>query len=219
VPLGLRFALELQPALDSPTSTWTRAIADPAHSTLHVHNTGAVPVQIEWVSLNGRLVLGSLADIQQEIDAIPPEADGSSATRVFRFVTGNRQHGFPLTTDFEWFLTPTLFFNSVGVALCGEAAEEVNMLATDRALPAREWRLNGHIVAEIQVEGRWQMYDADYGVYFLTREGQIASLAELELDPSLITDPELRLETPGPWSPYQVAYANLFSTTNDNYDS
>lgn len=216
VPLGLRFALELQPALDGPLSTWTRTIADPAHSTLHVHNTGAVPVQVEWVSLNGRLVLGSLADIQQEIDAIPPEADGSSATRIFRFVTDNRQHGFPLTTDFEWFLTPTLFFNSVGVALCGEAAEQVNMLATDRALPAREWRLNGHIVAEIQVDGRWQMYDADYGVYFLTRGGQIASLAELELDPSLITDPELLLETPGPWSPYQVAYANLFSTTNDN---
>ena len=216
VPLGLRFALDLQPALDTPASTWKRTITDPAHSTLHVQNTGAAPAQIEWVSLNGRQVLGSMSHIQQEIDAIPPEADGSSATQVFRFVADNRQHGFPLTTSFEWYLTPTLFFNSVGVALCGEAAEEVNMLATDRGLLAREWKLNGHLVAEIQSAGRWQMYDADYGVYFLNREGQIASLAELEIDPSLITDPELRLPITQPWNPYQPAYANLFSTTNDN---
>jgi hypothetical protein len=206
----------LQAALDQPISSWTRTIADPAHSTLRVQNTGAAVAQVEWVSLNGYTVFASFAEIQQEIGAIPPEADGSDATRVFRFVTDNRGHEQPITTAFEWLLTPTLFFNSVGFALCGEAAEEVNMLAWDRGLSGREWRLTGHIVGEIEVAGRWQMYDADYGVYFLDHEGRIASVAQLELDPSLITDPVLRLETPGPWSPYTAGYASLFASPDNS---
>jgi hypothetical protein len=193
-----------------------RQIADPARTALHVQNQGASSAQVEWVSLNGRTVFGSVAEIQAEIDAIPPEADGSAATRVFRFVTDNRQHDFPVSTQFEWLLEPTLFFNSASFALCGEAAEEVNMLATERGLLGREWKLTGHLVAEIWVVDRWQMYDADYGVYFLDRGGQIASLAQLEVDPTLITEPVLRLVTPGPWSPYTASYANLFSTASDN---
>jgi hypothetical protein len=202
---------------DATVSTWKRRAADPEHTAFEVQNTGAGPTTVEWVALNGRTVFRGLAEIQAEIDAVPPEADGSAATRVFRFVTDNRTHGLPLTTQFQWFLTPTLFFNSSGVALCGEAAEQVNMLATDRALPGREWGLSGHVVAEVEVGTRWQMYDADYGVYFLNRAGQIASVAELGDDPSLITDPVLRLETPGPWSPYNAAYASLFSTQGDNF--
>jgi hypothetical protein len=203
-------------ALAEPITSWTRATSDPARSALRVQNTGTSVAQVEWVSFNGHTVFASVAEIQQEIDQIPPEADGSDATRVFRFVTDNRSHDQPISALLEWLLAPPLFFNSVGFALCGEAAEEVNMLATDRGYAAREWRLGGHVVAEVSVSGRWQMYDADYGVYFLDRGGQIASVAQLELDSSLITDPVVRLETTGWWSPYTAGYANLFATLDNS---
>jgi hypothetical protein len=196
--------------------SFTLPVEEPEGSALWIQNRGPAPVQVEPESWNGHALFHDLADLRAGVDALAPEADGSLATRIFRFVTANRRHGFPLTLNFAWLLSPTLFFNSSGVALCGEAAELVYLLARDRGLEARVWRLGGHLVAEVWSAGRWQMYDADYGVYFLTRSGRIASVAELAADPALITQPVVRLAYTSPWSPYTSAYANLFSTTSDN---
>lgn len=197
--------------------SWTSPVAEPERSALWIQNRGPAPVLVEPESWNGHRVLHELADLRAEVDALPSEADGSLATRIFRFVAGNFLHGFPLTWNFRWLLSPTLFFNSSGVALCGEAADLIYLLAGDRGLQARVWRLEGHVVAEVRSAGRWQMYDGDYGVYFLNRSGQIAGVEELEADPTLITDPVLRLPYTGPWSPYQSAYAELFSSSADNW--
>ena len=202
---------------DLETRVFPLHAADPERSALTIQNRGSAPVVVEPDAWNGHPLLHDLADLQAEVDAIAPEADGSLATRIFRFVTANRQHDFPLTTNFRWLLSPTLFFNSSGVALCGEAADSIQLLATSRGLPARVWRLGGHVVAEVQSAGRWQMYDADYGVYFLNRQGQIASVLELEADPALITNPLVRLPVSGLWSPYTSDYAALFSSSADNW--
>jgi hypothetical protein len=41
-------------------------------------------------------------------------------------------------------------------------------------------------------------------------------VAELEADPDLIIHPLYRMETPGPYSPYTTAYANLFATLDNH---
>jgi hypothetical protein len=202
---------------DLETRSWTLPVVAPERSALWVQNRGLAPVLVEPVAWNGHAVLHDLAGLRAEVDALAPEADGSLATRIFRFVAANFQHAPPLTWNFRWLLSPTLFFNSTGVGLCGEAADLIYLLSVDRGLQARVWRLEGHVVAEVQSAGRWQMYDGDYGVYFLNRSGQIAGVEELEADPTLITDPVLRLAYTGPGNPYQTAYAALFSSSADNW--
>lgn len=203
-------AQELEPRV------FTFTVSDPDGAALTLQNRGSASVVVEPQAWNGHALLHDLADVHVEIDALAPEADGSLATRIFRFVERNRQHDMPLTWNFGWLLSPTLFFNSSGVALCGEFADLVKLLAGQRGLSARVWRLGGHVVAEVRSAGRWQMYDADYGVYFLNRSGQIASVPELEADPTLITSPVVTLPL-SHWNPYTSAYAALFSSTADNW--
>jgi len=203
-------AQELEPRV------FTFTVSDPEGAALTIQNRGPAPALVEPQAWNGQALLHDLADLHAEIDALAPEADGSLATRIFRFVASNRQHDMPLTWNFRWLLSPTLFFNSSGVALCGEFADLIKLLAGQRGLSARVWRLGGHVVAEVWSAGRWQMYDADYSVYFLNRSGQIASVPELEADPTLITSPVVTLPL-SHWNPYTSSYAALFSSTADNW--
>jgi hypothetical protein len=138
------------------------ALEDPAHAALLLQNRGLGTIDFEPVTLNGRRVLHSFDDIDAEIGALPPQPpDDSLALRIFRFITENRHHALPLTLNFTWLLTPTLFFNSTGINACGEAAALVHILATARGLSARRMGLGHHVVAEVYEDGRWKMLDAD----------------------------------------------------------
>ena len=183
---------------------------------LVIQNRGLGGIELEPVSLNEWSVFHSLTDLHAEVDALPPQPpDDTLALRIFRFVTDNRHHALPLVLNAPWFFAPTLFFNSTGIGACGDAASLVHILAASRGLPARRMGLGGHVVAEVQEGGQWKMLDADYGAYFLTRAGSVASLADLEADLSLITDPVLRLPVVDfTLNPYSAAYANLFAPPN-----
>jgi hypothetical protein len=196
-------------------SDWV-ALGDPAHAALELQNRGLGAIDFEPVALNGRRVLHSFGDIDAEIAELPPQPpDDSLALRIFRFIAENRRHWLPLTLNLDWLLTPTLFFNSTGINACGEAAALVHILATAHGLAARRMGLGRHVVAEVYEDGRWKMLDADYGVYFLNREGSVASLAELEVDLALITSPLLWMPVPDPsLNPYTASYADLFAPPN-----
>lgn len=190
--------------------TLQAALGAPGSAAFAVENAGAAPAELELVRFQGRTIFHGLADVQAEIDALPPQLPDDAATRIFRFVTDNRRHGWYLTLDFRWFLEPTLFFNSSGLATCGENANEIMLLAADRGLTVRRMALDGHVVMEVFQDGAWHMYDGDYGVYFLNAAGSVASVEELSADPSLITAPLHPMATPGPYSPYTSDYAALY---------
>ncbi len=60
-----------------------------------------------------------------------------------------------------------------GVGLCSDSVIVLNTLAKRAGLPTRAVGLVGHVVAEIQVDGRWRVADPSYGPVF------DVSLAEL----------------------------------------
>jgi hypothetical protein len=176
---------------------------------LSIENVGASAAVVELVSLNGKAMFHEPADVHAEIDAVPPEVDGSLATRIFRFISDHHEPTDPLTANYSWLLAPPRFFNSAGLGMCGQVSDLMYILARQRGLPARVWVVPGHVVAEVFSDGGWRMYDPDYEVFFLNRSGEVASLAELEADTSLITDPEIRMTTR--FDPYTDAYASVFA--------
>ena len=186
---------------------------DPETQAIQLENVGSSAAVVELVSFNGNRVFHRMQDVRDEIDTA--KAGGSLATRIFRFVTDNSEHAYPLTKRFGWLLAPPRFFNSSGLGFCGQAADLMQLLSSDRGIPARVWILGGHVVSELWSEGGWRMYDADYGVFFLNRSGKVASVAELEADPSLITAPVRPMPTRLP--AYTSEYAELYASTDDNF--
>jgi len=110
--------------------------------------------------------------------------------KAWRFMVDNRYHWYPLA-DLPWTTSSAaLFFNSIGFGFCNNVATLYCRIMSSLGYQSRFWGLNGrHSVAEVYVNGRWQMYDTDLQVYYLNSSGEVAGVEELETNPELITNP------------------------------
>lgn len=153
-----------------------------------IHNPGNHDVRFN-LAINGKRFFANDDDVLDEIQAThSPNNDEGFAMALWRFMILNRYHYEPYTAQ-QWGHAPTLFLNSLGYGLCDDIAAATSSLARRRGLAARVWFLNGHIVSEIRIANRWQVYDADLEVYYRRRDGTIAGVEELAGDTALISSP------------------------------
>ena len=85
----------------------------------------------------------------------------------------------PPLTDDKWIHSPEVFLNSLGKGYCDDRAAALCRIWQQAGLPARIWRLEGHTVPEVQLQGRWQLYDPETGVYFLKDSSTVCSVEEV----------------------------------------
>ena len=173
--------------LESVRRELTIAAETPGASQLVLRNTARTNVELK-LGVNG-LFHQSNESILAAVDAsVVPASEDPFIYALWRYVWQSTRKDNSITAEM-WIHDPTLFLNSVGAGLCDDRASVLAHLAMQRGYTVRMWDIEGHVVPEILVDGRWQMWDADYGVYYRDRSGAIASLAQLALDPTLITDP------------------------------
>jgi len=187
---------------------------DPVSAYLSIHNVGGVAVSSEMV-FNERFGL-SRQELIREILAMAPEyPDETTPRKVWRFIRDNRYHFFPITNA-GWLSSPSLFFNSAGFGLCGDSANVFYHLMTALGYTARVWRLGGHVVAEVLVNDRWEMWDPDLEVNYRNQSGMVAGVQELAANPGLITNPIDPIQRAFDLSAYSTNVAGIYSSTNDN---
>jgi Transglutaminase-like superfamily len=194
------------------------------------HASEAIHFNLE---LNGRSFFCNDGDV---LRAIGVQRTGTNdldvAMAVWRFVLENRYHHEPYSPR-AWAHAPALFFNSIGFGLCDDAASLFWALATHAGLESRVWFLNGHLVAEALIDGRWVVFDSDLEAYYLDRSGRPAGVAQLAADPTLVSSPQLTLPAstrlikaleglvPGLDGTRAPAYlpfiAEIYATTQDNW--
>jgi hypothetical protein len=161
-------------------------------------NTGTSNTPLELVSLqntlprsvsftltyNGNKAFTSTADAADHIRSMPEQfASEPFERKLWRYVRDNTYHEVPINRSLSWHsYWPTL--NSLSFGLCSHAAAVFTEVARAAGYEARIWGLSGHVVPEIRVDGRWQMYDPDLAIYYLTRDGRVAGVEELANDPS-----------------------------------
>lgn len=207
--------------------------ADYRSATLR--NVGPGDLRFE-LAINSQALFARDADIlaavttamQLETGAVPPHPVRHFALTLWRFLIANRYHHDPLT-PWTWAHSPALFINSVGFGYCDDVSSAFVALARTAGHPARVWTLDGHVVPEIWIDGRWEMYDADLGVYYLDALGLPCGVEALAADPSLIMSPYVA--TPPPWATEVIALggrvpaadnryspyvANIYATADDN---
>ncbi|MFH1319493.1 MAG: hypothetical protein ABII90_02415 [Bacteroidota bacterium] len=127
-------------------------------------------------------------DLLNEIKQMEPEfPDESLERKTWRFVKDNSRFNSPLTEE-TWQHSPSLFINSIGFGYCDDRASVLSFLWQKAGFTSRVWNLGGHVVAEVYIDNKWQMYDADFEIYYHNDENKIASVAELADNPSIILE-------------------------------
>jgi hypothetical protein len=95
----------------------------------------------------------------------------------------------PPFTDKKWQHNPHLLLNSLGFGQCDDYSSLLVQLWEELGFEARVFALEGHVVSEVKIKGKWQMYDATYGVYYVNTENQIASVQDLATNSKLVQFP------------------------------
>lgn len=112
----------------------------------------------------------------------PGMTDREKALAVWRSVVMFRHQDIPpneyLDTD-EHPHDPIEDFNVYGYGQCCCASANVEALARYIGMDARGWGITGHSVPEIQIGGRWCMFDASLINYFQKPDGSIAGVEEI----------------------------------------
>lgn len=110
------------------------------------------------------------------------------AEKVWRFIVQYSKHK-DLITKNNWLYNPVLLMNSAGGSLCGFRSAAMTNILVYMGVKARSWCINGHVVSEAYVDGRWQVYDPDLGVVYYNENGNICSFYELSNNPLYVTKP------------------------------
>ncbi len=184
----------------------------PAAAYVSLHNAGAAVVDF-GLTFNQKFGLDTPGIIREILEMAPEYAGESIPRKVWRFIKANRYHFEPITSS-NWYHAPALFFNSAGFGYCDDSASVFRHLITAMGYPARVWLLNGHVVAEVFNNNRWEMWDPDLEVYYLNHQGLVSGVEELAADPGLITNPVSPL--PNIEWPYSQVVADIYGTQGDN---
>lgn len=170
------------------------------------------------LSHNAFPMLGSDEQMVEYVRAMPPViADEQFERKLWRFVRNNTYHSPPLSAD-QWIGDPWLVISSLGWGFCSEVSAAYVRLARAAGYEARVYGLTGHVVPEIKIGERWQMFDPDLALYYRTRDGEIAGVEDLAADPTLITEPtEPVLDTEVNPFPYSELIASIYASAADNY--
>jgi hypothetical protein len=191
---------------------WRWAIDVVNRHAITVTNTSSQDVAFTLHN-NGFALATSGADLVSEFASLPDAVPQEGLHRkLWRGVRDGTYHWAPITASY-WAADPLLLLNSIGFGLCGQVASALGTLGHVAGYHVQSWDLKGHIVTELQVAGRWELYDPDLGVYYLDREGRVAGVGELELDPTLVSSPQSpQAETSWTW-PYSQTVADIYSAS------
>lgn len=112
----------------------------------------------------------------------------SNIRKAWRFVATKIDFYEPISYN-QCYDIPLLIYNSLGYGICDDFSILLNSILIKMEYHSRIVMVNNHIVVEVMNEGSWEMYDAFFYVYFLNKEGKVASIDELSKDSTLILDP------------------------------
>jgi hypothetical protein len=169
-----------------------------------------------------RLFLGDteLADfdgILARVLATPAAAsDEPLWKRAWRFVTTHRRHRAPISGG-RFLHQPDLYLRSLGAGYCDDVASVLHWIWRGLGQDARVVGLGGHVVSEVNTGARWELYDADLGLYYFDRSGAVASVNDIANDPDLLLNPPQPLPRLNATSDYELELVGgIYASKEDN---
>jgi hypothetical protein len=185
--------------------------------TLTLTNTLPETVTVT-LAHNGFPMFQSEEEMAQFVFDMAPEYSGEPFERkLWRFIRDSVYHNVPLNNT-RWLYDPWAVISSQGWGFCGHVSAAYVRIARAAGYEARVWGLNGHVVPEIKIDGRWQVYDPDLAVYYLTENHEVAGIADLVSKPDLISAPVAAIFAGTTYEfPYSPVVTEIYASSADNY--
>lgn len=186
-------------------------------SVLRVANLGDAPAYFA-LNLNDDLFFTSMDQVLESVRAAPPEtADEPMHRKIWRYLYANHYHHWSLSSR-VWQHDPVLFLNSIGTGMCDDLSSALYYLATHAGYNARVWSVIGHVVTELEVDGRWEVWDANMGVYYKNYDYTVAGLVDLEDNAALVSEPFAPVRPlDDDNDAYHPLVAEAYGSAEDNY--
>jgi len=145
-------------------------------------------------------IINEINDIKQKQPDVPLERIAWS------YVIKKIKFGTSYTLE-RWQHSPELLFNSIGNGQCDDLASVLAFIWKDLGFESRVWTLNGHVVPEVLVNDKWQMYDPSYQVYYLNYNNEVASVPEISDDFTIIINRAITYD-------HKISLSQLLSNSN-----
>lgn len=186
-----------------------------APARLRLSNRGEADRRVR-LTINGQ-TLADLGGVLEQILALPVAYTGEPLYRkAWRYVIAHRQRSEPVAIgNFQY--QPDLWLRSIGSSYCEAQATALHFIWKAMGYDARVMGLTGHVVAEIRIDGHWQVFDPYLATYYTDRSGtHIVGVSELQQDPSLISNPATPI-LPLTDTAYSDLIGGIYGTIDDNF--
>ncbi len=148
--------------------------------SLQLRNTSKKIIRSPRLRINGRPLnaIGSIVPLDAEL------TQREKALRLYRFWTRNILH-FPV--GMKACRHPFILVNFWGYNICGFAAAFLSSILQNMGIEARKLPVQGHVVHQYKVDGRWVILDADLNCAFRTLDNRrLAGFEDICGDPLLV---------------------------------
>lgn len=164
------------------TAEW-KALPGMACRSLCVTNEGSSLADDVRVLIDGKTLPATSGEfIARVVD--PSMNEKQKAVALWRAVVEGRRHDWPAHPEAK---DPVKLLGVYGYGFCSHAAQALAEFAQEVGLNSRVRQARGqHVVAEIMVDGRWAVFDADGEAYYIKPDGVLASADDLRQDPGLL---------------------------------
>jgi hypothetical protein len=174
------------------------------YNAIEFHNDNDQEITFE-LDLN-QVFPQSMKQILENVKRIAEEEECPKYIAAWKYVARTTFHTNPLTES-SWQHDPVLFLNSIGGGFCDDKASVLAFLWRYQGYNSRVVLLNGHVVPEIYIQNKWQMYDPSLFVYY-EQNGEVLSINELEDNSNVVRYGQLRGQK----------FAKYYKSKEDNSD-
>lgn len=188
----------------------------PLQTAVKITNNGGDNARFSF-SLNGNLLYNNVAEIVDDIRAMPDAYTGEpDYQKAWRFVMANRFYSKE-TASIDWSFWPTMAVNSLGWSRCGGYAKVLANIWIAMGYSTQIYNLAGdnHCVSQVYVTDHYEMYDASVGVFYYKSGGTtVASVADLVGDTTLISAPNNPIRPSDSYA-YSASLVTLYGGSTD----
>ena len=131
------------------------------------------------LKINNNCFFGDTESVVSEIRGLAGHEARGFTFNSWRWLIDQGYHYDPYTAIESFHHDPALFLNSFVWGYCDDYAAVMANINTCAGIKSRICGLEGHVVSEHWIDGKWRVYDVDLRAVYLNRLGEVMGAEEI----------------------------------------